>query len=94
MNQPNNTRFRLAELVICLIAVVLGILYLYPKLIPLSVLLPLYAVFFLALAALRLWETKRTGQKGFAAYLPAIASLILAFAVLAAAILFFMGDQA
>ena len=85
------TRYKIAELILCGAAVILGLLYLYtnPKLIPLSVLLPVYAAVFCAIVPLRWLDLKATGIRGgFAVFTTAVWAL-LALAVIAATIVYF-----
>ena len=87
------TKYKIAELILCGAAVILGLLYLYtnPKLIPLSVLLPVYAAVFCAIVPLRWMDLKASGIKGgFAVFTTAVWAL-LALAVVAATVVFFRG---
>ncbi len=63
------TRYKIAELIVCVIAVVCGLLYLYTDVIGLAVLLPMYALLFAAVTYCRYKDTKALGGHGFAAYL-------------------------
>ena len=97
LNVAQNTRpftkYKIAELILCAAAVILGLLYLYtnPKLIPLSVLLPVYAVVFCAIVPLRWLDLKASGLKGgFAVFTTAVWAL-LALAVVAATAVYFRG---
>ena len=83
-------RFRLAELVICLIAVILGVIYLKTEWISLDFLLPVYAVFFTALPVLRIAEAKAVGNMNFIAILPALCYLLLALVVIIATVTYFV----
>lgn len=89
-NNQNDMKFRAGELVICLAAVILGVIYLNTELISLDVLLPVYAVFFTSLPVLRLIEAKRNGNTKFIAVLPALCYLFLALVVIAATIIYFI----
>ena len=87
------TKYKIAELILCGAAVILGLLYLYtnPKLIPLSVLLPVYAAVFCAIVPLRWLDLKASGIKGgFAVFTTAVWTL-LALAVVAATAVYFRG---
>lgn len=84
------TRYKVIELCVCALAVVLGLLYLYTDMVTLNVLLPLYSVFFCAIASLRYLDTRANGLKGFAAMLPVICWTILAIAVIAATVTYFV----
>ena len=97
LNVAQNTRpftkYKIAELILCAAAVILGLLYLYtnPKLIPLSVLLPVYAAVFCAIVPLRWLDLKASGLKGgFAVFTTAVWAL-LALAVVAATVVYFRG---
>lgn len=89
-NQFGNMKFKMAELVICVIAFVLGLVYLNTDWISISVLLPIYAVFFTAIPVLRLIDARQRGQKGIIAVLPALCFLLLAGAVIVATIVYFV----
>lgn len=84
------TKYKLIELCVCGLAVVLGLLYLYADVLTLSILLPLYSVFFCAIAVLRYLDTRDAGLKGFAAMLPVVCWGILAAAVIVATISYFV----
>ena len=91
MNNPSNpTKFKLAELVISVIALILGLVYLNTDWISTSVLLPIYAVFFTALPGLRLIEARKNGAKGLIAVLPSLFYLIIALVVIAATVIYFV----
>ncbi len=87
------TKYKIAELILCAAAVILGLLYLYtdPKLISLNVLLPVYAAVFCALVPLRWLDLKANGIKGaFAVFTTAVWG-VLALVVVAAAVIYFRG---
>jgi len=72
-NDPNNrlnmagkpfTKYRAAELAVCALAVVLGLLYLNTELVSLAVLLPFYCLCFLLIPVLRVLEGRALGIKG------------------------------
>ena len=95
LNVAQNTRpftkYKIAELILCAAAVILGLLYLYtnPKLIPLSVLLPVYAAVLCAIVPLHWLDLKASGLKGgFAVFTTAVWAL-LALAVVAATVVYF-----
>ena len=60
------TRYKVAELILCLLAVILGLLYLYtdPKIVPLDVLMPAYAAIFWIIIPLRLTGCMLTVRAG------------------------------
>lgn len=84
------TKYRVIELIVCAVAVVLGLLYLYTDIVVLELLLPLYAVFFCAIAVLRYLDTKELGMKGFVSMLPVGCWAFLAVAVIVATVTYFL----
>ena len=86
------TRYKVAELILCLLAVILGLLYLYtdPKIVPLDVLMPAYAAIFWIIIPLRLKDAKVLGTKGAARVLSVVVWVILALAVTAATAVYFI----
>lgn len=89
-SQWENMKLKIAEIVICLVAVLLGLLYLNTDWIHLGVLLPLYAVFFTAIPVLRIVDVRQSGRKGLIAILPAIFYLLIALVVIVAAVTYFV----
>ena len=85
------TKFRAAELAVCGVCVILGILYLYAKVLTLSVLLPVYAICFCAIPVLQFLDVKASGRTGFVNYLPPIFWGIISIAVIIAAAVYFVG---
>ncbi|MBE6723862.1 MAG: host attachment protein [Ruminococcaceae bacterium] len=86
------TKYKVIELILCAAAVILGLLYLYtdPKLIPLSVLLPVYSAVFCAIVPLRWKDLRATGLGGgFAVFTTAVWGF-LALAVIAATAVYFI----
>lgn len=86
------TRYKVAELILCLLAVILGLLYLYtdPKIVPLDVLMPAYAAIFWIIIPLRLKDAKALGTKGAARFFSVVVWVILALAVTAATAVYFI----
>ncbi|MBQ3637469.1 MAG: hypothetical protein II953_03830 [Clostridia bacterium] len=86
------TRYKVAELILCLLAVILGLLYLYtdPKIVPLDVLMPAYAAIFWIIIPLRLKDAKVLGTKGAARFFSVVVWVILALAVTAATAVYFI----
>ena len=84
------TKFKFIELGVCVLAVVIGLLYLYAKVIPLSVLFPLFALCFVAIPVLRFLDIKERGGKGFAEYLPAVAWAVMAAITVVAMIAYYI----
>ena len=84
------TKYKFIELGVCLLAVVIGLLYLYAKVIPLTVLFPLFAVCFAAIPVMRFLDIKERGGKGFAEYLPAVAWTVMAAITVVAMIAYYI----
>ena len=86
------TRYKVAELILCLLAVILGLFSLYtdPKIVPLNVLMPAYAAIFWIIIPLRLKDAKVLGTKGAARFLSVVVWVILALAVTAATAVYFI----
>ncbi len=83
------TPYRTAELCLCALAVVLGLLYLYTSLIPLPVLLPLYCLLLLTITVLRIWEQRKRKEKGGSHWLSILGWSILTTAVIVATAVYF-----
>ncbi len=85
------TKYRAAELAVCGVCVILGLLYLYAKVLSLSVLLPMYAVCFCMIPVLQYLDVKASGKTGFVNYLPSIFWGVISVAVIVAAVAYFVG---
>lgn len=85
------TKYRAAEMAVCGVCVILGILYLYTEILSLLVLMPVYAVCFCVIPVLQYLDIRAGGRTGFINYLPVIFWGILSVAVLAAAVIYFAG---
>ncbi len=83
------SHLKIAELVLCAVAVILGLLYLNTALVPLGALLVIYSAFFGAIPILRGVDAKKSGG-GFVAFLPAICWGVLAVCVIAATVAYFV----
>lgn len=86
------TRYKAIELLVCGLAVVLGLLYLYADLFGLALLLPLYCAAFLAITVLRWLDARALGLTGFAAMLPILCWAFLTGAVIVATAAYFLGN--
>lgn len=84
------TVYKFIELGVCLVAVIVGVLYLYAKVIPLTVLFPVFALCFAAIPVLRFLDIKKRGAKGFAEYLPAYAWAAMALITIVALVIYFV----
>ncbi len=83
------TKFKIAELSLCAVAVILGLVYMYTELIPLGVLLPVYCVFFAVIPILRAVDVKRSGGN-LISFLPAVCWGFLAVCMVVATIAYFL----
>lgn len=83
------TKYRLAEIVLCALAVIAGLLYLYTSLMPLSVLLPAYSLGLGVITVLRYLDMKKSGGKGFAYMIPVLFSGLLTLLIIAVTVLYF-----
>ena len=86
------TRYKAVEMILCAVAVILGLMYLYikPRVISLDILLPVYTAVFTAIVPLRRMDMKATGIKGGFAVLTLVVWGILALAVAAATAVWFI----
>jgi len=84
------TKYRAAELIVCGVAVILGLLYLYAEIVTLAFLLPVYCAAFAAITVLRYFDAKAVGGHGFAVMLPVFCWGLLTAAVIAATAAYFM----
>ena len=85
------TKYRAVEMAVCGVCLILGLLYLYAKVLSLSVLLPVYAVCFCGIPVLQYLDLKSSGKTGFVNYLPPIFWGIVSLAVIAATVFYFVG---
>lgn len=84
------TKYRAAELILCGIAVILGLLYLYADaLIPLGVLLPLYCAGFFGITVLRYFDARETGSRGVFTALVIACWAALGIAMVIATVVYF-----
>ena len=84
------TKLKTVQILVSGIAVILGLIYLNTEWIPLSVLLPVFAVLFTALPILQIIDVKKQGTKGILPLLPPLCYLLLAMAVIAATVIYFV----
>ncbi len=80
------TRYRAAELAVCAVAVILGLLYLNTELVSLSLLLPFYCLCFLVIPILRWLEGRALGLKGAMHWITIACWILLAVAMIAVTI--------
>ncbi len=75
------TRYVAAEMVLCLIAVVMGLLYLYTDKVTLDVLLPAFTIGMAAITVLRYLDGKACQRKGFIGNISVLFSALLTLLV-------------
>ena len=83
------TKFRGVEMVLCVAAVVMGLLYLYTETVTLSLLLPCYSVGMAVITVLRYLDVKKSGGKGVLANIPVVFSGLLTVLVIFVTALYF-----
>ena len=72
MNHGNNgpgvwiTGYRIAEIALCLVVILVGILYLYTDIVSLWLLLPVFLAVFIAIPVLRYLDERKRGIGGMA----------------------------
>lgn len=89
--KPSLTKFRIAELIFCVLALAAGLLYLWAHLLPLAATLPFLFVCFSAIPVCRYLEGRHNGMAGIALWLPVIAMGVIAGIVLIAWIAYLAG---
>lgn len=85
------TRYRAAELVLCGIAVILGLLYLNTETVTLAFLLPFYCLCFIAIPILRWLEGRMLNLKGAVHWITIACWAVLAAAMVLVTIGYFSG---
>lgn len=96
MNHGNNgpgvylTGYRLAEIVLCLVVILVGVLYLYTDLVSLWLLLPVFLAVFIAIPVLRYLDERKRGIKGMALGLSVGIAALPAVVVIIAIIAYFL----
>ena len=84
------TKYKIVELAVCAVAVIVGLLYLYADFVGLGILLPVYIVLFAAVSFCRYMDVRSLGGKGFAAYLPTFCWMFLTLAIAVAAVVYYV----
>jgi len=96
MNNGNNgpgiflTGYRIAEIALCLVVVLAGVLYLYTDIISLWMLLPVFLAVFIAIPVLRYLDERKRGFKGIALGLSVGIAALPAVVVIVAMIAYFL----
>lgn len=85
------TRYRAIEMGVCAVCIVLGVLYLYAGVLPLSVLMPCYAVGFCSIPILQYADLRAAGKRGIVNYIPVIFWGVISAIVIIATIYYFVG---
>ena len=89
LSDASLTRYKVAEMIICILAVAVGVGYFVLDWLGLGVLLPAYSAACVAVAFLRVADARTKGARGAAAYAHAIGASVLALAVVAATVAYF-----
>ncbi|MBQ4607570.1 MAG: hypothetical protein IJB15_12740 [Clostridia bacterium] len=83
------TGYRIAEIVLCLVVILVGVLYLYTDIVSLWLLLPVFLAVFIAIPVLRYLDERKRGIGGLAlglsvgiAALPAVVVIVAIMAYL------------
>ena len=84
------TPFKIAEMIVCFAAAVIGLLYVYKALIPLSVLLPLFTACFIAVTVLRILDIRKTKVKKLSQYITTAVLGVLAAAMVLTTVFYFV----
>ena len=90
MKPTNFSPFKIAEMCIYFIALVLGFIFLYSSVIPISVLLPVYTLCLAAGAVLRFIDLKKSADRRLISYIPPVLIAVLAVALGAVSVMMFM----
>ena len=88
--EPYFSKVKIAELLIALVGIVLGLLYLYTTAVPLELLLPAYCVFMTAIPILKFIQIRRGERKNISEWLSAFVWIILDIAVIAGTVIYFV----
>lgn len=81
--------FKIAEMCIYLVALILGFMFLYSSAIPISVLLPVYTLCLAAGAVLRFTDLSKNGDRKFISYIPPVLISVLAAALAVVTVMMF-----
>ena len=87
---PVFTGYRLAECMVCLAVILLGVLYLKTDLLSLWILLPVFLAAFIAIPVLRYLDEKKRGIRGLALGFSVGIAMLPAIVVLAATLVYFL----
>ena len=84
------SKYKIIEMVVCLVAVAAGLVYLYaPDFIPMNILLPVFTVCLDTIVVLRFIGLKKSGTKKVTAFLVPALLAVLAVIVSAATVVYF-----
>ena len=89
--KPIFSKYRVAELCICAVALLVGCLYLWTHILPLGVVLPILFVCFAIVPICRFLEGRANGLSGIALWLPVLVMGLVADIVLVAWITYLAG---
>lgn len=91
ITQPRaHSKYKTAELILCGVCVIAGVLYIYAKIIPLAVILPFFAVSFTALSIFAFMNLQKNRDGRFASYISVICRALLSLLIIAANVIYFL----
>ena len=88
--QQEQSKYKTAELILCGVCVIVGVLYIYAKIIPLAVILPFFAASFTLLSIFAFMNLRKNRDRNFASYIPAICRALLSLLIIAATVIYFL----
>lgn len=88
--QKEQSKYKTAELILCGVCVIVGVLYIYAKIVPLAVILPFFAASFTLLSIFAFMNLRKNRDRNFASYIPAICRALLSLLIIAATVIYFL----
>ena len=91
ITQPlEQSKYKTAELILCGVCVIVGVLYIYAKIIPLAVILPFFAASFTVLSIFAVMNLRKSRDRNFASYISVICRALLSLLIIAANVIYFL----
>ena len=84
------TPYSVAELIICVVAAVVGCVYLYTEKIPLSVVMPVFSACFIGVTVMKFLHIRKVKSKKPTAYLVAVILAVVSLAMTAVTVAYFV----
>ena len=84
------TPYSIAELVICVIAAVVGLLYLYTDFVPTAVIMPLFTACFAGVTVMKLLHIKKVRSKKPSAYLLLVILAAVTLAMIVVTVMYYV----